>query len=700
MPTGSVTPVHPPPSATPSQVARPSTDLLLEAMVDQLDQHGEARPGQREMARLAADALGAGCSTAIRAGTGTGKSLAVLAGLAATLGHGRRAVLATATKALQDQYVDKELPILDRALHALDAPGLSWAVLKGRANYLCHLRFDELSARNADRPLRLALGALDQPDGAPTPPASRPDDDLVAELGTWARTTDTGDLSELELEIDHHLAAWVSTTSEGCPGASRCPHGEACWAEHAIGAARAAQLVVVNLALLGADLALGSALVGEVDLMVIDEAHDAEDVLAAAFGASLTLADVERLGRHARSLGRGSDDAGAADTAAASPDRLRRSLRRTGDRLGELLASRAGQRLPHGLEGDAPLRTTVSALAEQVSELQRLARQADTDSRSSLAVEVCRRDADRMAEVAGRLLADGSQDAVWVEEDATTLRRLPVDLGDRLASTAWDGRPVVLTSASVGPTTAVRLGLPHAELHDVGSPFDHRSAVVLYVPQLLEDVPSRQRSPSHADWFDAAWAETARIIDVAEGRTLVLCTSVRNAERFADRARQELVWPVLRQGESPTPVLLARFAAEEHSVLVGTMGLWQGVDVPGPSLSCVIVDRLPFPRPDDPLWQARTELAEARYVDSGGSPDDAGYQAFLEVSVPRAATLLAQGTGRLVRTATDRGLVAVLDPRLAEKPYRRTILDALPPMRRTRSRQDALEHLRATTRTT
>jgi ATP-dependent DNA helicase DinG len=256
---------------------------------------------------------------------------------------------------------------------------------------------------------------------------------------------------------------------------------------------------------------------------------------------------------------------------------------------------------------------------------------------------------------------------------------------------------VLLTSASVGPTTAGRLGLPDAELHDVGSPFDHRRAAWLYVPELLAHVPIRQRSPSHAEWFDAAWAEAARIIEVAEGRTLVLCTSVRNAERFADRARRDLAWPVLAQGDSPTPVLLARFAREEHSILVGTMGLWQGVDVPGPSLSCVIVDRLPFPRPDDPLWQARTELAEARVVERGGSPRDAGYQAFLEVSVPRAATLLSQGTGRLIRTATDRGLVVVLDPRLAEKPYRQTILDALPPMRRTRSRHDALEHLRATT---
>jgi ATP-dependent DNA helicase DinG len=307
---------------------------------------------------------------------------------------------------------------------------------------------------------------------------------------------------------------------------------------------------------------------------------------------------------------------------------------------------------------------------------------------------VCRRDADRLAEVVDRLTAGGDDDAVWVSDDSVAIQRVPVAVGERLACTAWEGRPVLLTSASIVATTAGRLGLPDAAFHDVGSPFDHREAVRLYVPEILGHLPARLRSPAHADWFEAAWTEAAAVIDAAQGRTLFLCTSVRNAERFAEHGRKELAWPVLAQGEQPKPVLLARFAEDEHSVLFGTMGLWQGVDVPGPSLSCVIIDRLPFPRPDDPLWQARTDLAARRFVEAGSS-DDAGYRSFLEVSVPRAATLMAQGTGRLIRTADDRGLVVVLDPRLAEKPYRRQILDALPPMRRTRSRKDALDHLRA-----
>jgi ATP-dependent DNA helicase DinG len=275
------------------------------------------------------------------------------------------------------------------------------------------------------------------------------------------------------------------------------------------------------------------------------------------------------------------------------------------------------------------------------------------------------------------------------------LRRVPVDLGERLETRGWQGRPVLMTSATVTAGTAGRLGLGRASFRDVGSPFEHREAAWLYVPELLGEVPSRLRSPSHPDWFEAAWVEAAAVIDAAEGRTLFLCTSMRNAERFAQQARRDLDWPVLLQGERPKQALLEEFATDEHSVLFGTMGLWQGVDVPGPSLSCVIVDRLPFPRPDDPLWQARTDHSAARLVAAGGPPADAGYRAFLEVAVPRAATLLAQGTGRLIRSAADRGLVVVLDPRLAEKPYRREILRELPPMRRTRTRQEALAHLQS-----
>lgn len=216
---------------------------------------------------------------------------------------------------------------------------------------------------------------------------------------------------------------------------------------------------------------------------------------------------------------------------------------------------------------------------------------------------------------------------------------------------------------------------------------------MLYVPPLLESAPPRERGPNNPDWMDEAWAEARLLIEAAEGRTLLLCTSMRNAREFAELAREDLDWPVLLQGQMPKPKLLAQFSADEHSIAVGTMGLWQGVDIAGSSLSLVIVDKLPFPRPDDSLWQARAEAARKRLVESGVAESDAGYRAFLEVQVPRAASLLAQGSGRLIRNATDRGVVAVLDPRLAEKAYRRQILAELPPMKRSRTRSEVVEHL-------
>lgn len=284
------------------------------------------------------------------------------------------------------------------------------------------------------------------------------------------------------------------------------------------------------------------------------------------------------------------------------------------------------------------------------------------------------------------------------------VRRLPIEVRDRLQLHAWGDRAVVLTSATVSTLLASRLGVGTSPegasaasdpvFADVGSPFDHRAAAMLYVPPLLQRAPPRDRTPNHPDWLDQAWSEAAGIIDAAEGRTLLLTTSMRNAAEFAERARSGLRWPVLLQGELPKPKLLAEFAADEHTVAVGTMGLWQGVDVAGSTLSCVIVDKLPFPRPDDPLWQARADAARTRLVASGVAEADAGYRAFLEVQVPRAASLLAQGTGRLIRTAADRGLVVVLDPRLAEKAYRGRILHEMPPMRRTRTRAEAIAHLR------
>ncbi|MCP4433906.1 MAG: ATP-dependent DNA helicase [Actinomycetia bacterium] len=647
---------------------------LLDELVESLPSGGETRDGQADMAALVAQALPTGGRLAVRAGTGTGKSLAVLAAVATT---GVRTVIATATKALQDQYADKELPFV--AAHR----DLHWAVLKGRSNYLCLARLAEAQSVLAGEPPPGAQDELFETEPTPGTPAdlSGASEDRLETITDWADSTVTGDLSELPFEIDRRTAPWVATGPDGCPGADKCAQGADCFAESAIAAAREAQVVLVNTALLGADLALEGALLGDAQAYVIDEAHEAEDILASAFGAELRGDDLLRVERNIR-------------VAMGDTEDLRSSLRRTAAVVDTELGEHADEVFREGFPDSGGIAATIARAAGVAAEAQSAARDAVKADGDDPRAEAARRSADRLAEMIDRLAADGTDDAIWVGDPGPTMRRVPIDVGDRLQMTAWGDAAVVLTSATVSAPMMGRLGLgSRAEFEDVGSPFDHRDAAMLYVPPLLSSDPPRDRNPNHPEWMDEAWAEAAELIDAAQGRTLFLCTSMRNAREFAERARDELPWPVLLQGEMPKPKLLAEFADDEHTVAVGTMGLWQGVDVAGPSLSLVIVDKLPFPRPDDPLWQARADAARRRLVEAGTPESDAGFKAFLEVQVPRAASLLAQGTGRLIRTASDRGLVAVLDPRLAEKSYRKAILDELAPMRRTRTRSEAIAHL-------
>lgn len=667
--------------------AAAASQRLLDRLTTALPGGGEAREGQREMAALVADALANKGRVAVRAGTGTGKSLAVLAAVAAS---GRRTVIATATKALQDQYSDKELPFTD------EHHGLPWAVLKGRSNYVCLARLEDARRLLSGEPGPEAQDALFEAPLADS--GTEPGDlaenqaDQVTQVMDWVEHTTVGDLAELPFELDWRTASWVSTGPDGCPGADRCTHGRDCFAEAAIQTARESLVVLVNTALLGADLSLEGALLGDAEAYVLDEAHEAEDILAAAFGAALRGEDLLTLERNMR-------------VGVGGCDELRSELRRCAAVLDRTLGEHIDEVFRDGFPSGGDIAMVVTRAQSAVSEARSLAKKeldrlglagnGDRDPAKARA-ESARRNADQLAEVIDRLTNDGAGDAIWVEERGPTIRRVPIDVGNLLADAAWGERSVVLTSATVSEPMMLRLGLGGgARFTDVGSPFDHRAAAMLYVPALLASHPPRDRTPNNSEWFDEAWAEAAELINAAEGRTLFLCTSIRNAREFATLAREELEWPVLLQGELPKPKLLAEFADDQHAVAFGTMGLWQGVDVAGPSLSCVIIDKLPFPRPDDPLWQARSDAARQRFIDSGVAESDAGYRAFQTVQVPRAASLLAQGTGRLIRRATDRGLVAVLDPRLAEKAYRRQILDELPPMRRTRTRSEAIAHLRS-----
>jgi ATP-dependent DNA helicase DinG len=591
----------------------------------------EARPQQVEMARAVAQAVATGRPLVVRAGTGVGKSLAYLCGAVPDLlDEGKKLVIATATKALQDQLAGKDLPTVAEA-----RPDLTWAVLKGRSNYLCRQAAAEAS-READS--ALPLGGDSPGIGAD-----------VKRLLAWAGTTVTGDRAELDFEPRPQAWSSVSVGSEECPGAQACPSGDSCLAEAAYERARDADVVVVNLHLLGAHVASGGYVLPDHDVVILDEAHETEDVLCGALGVTLTPGRVGAIAR----LVPGS------------------ALVRHRDTLDRCLTPLAGRRLADGAKGEPIVAETLGDLAQVVREERSALRgapdgeDADRKARRERATKAL----DGLAADIDTILDAADDYVTWVESSGTqpALRVSPIDVGGELAKVLWSSATPVLTSATIPPGIAARLGLGKDTVElDVGSPFDYRSQSLLYVPR-LPDV----RRPQHEA---AAHAELEFLIGAAGGRTLALFTSWR-AMRAARAAVEAAVpYRILAQDDLPKPALVEAFRTDETSCLFATMGFWQGVDVPGDACSLVVIDRLPFARPDDPVAEARRERA--------------GPAAFAVVDVPHAATRLAQGAGRLIRSATDRGVVAVLDPRLAESSYRPAILGALPPMRRTRERAD------------
>ena len=627
---------QPPGYRRPMTTADPVTGAL--ARVRAALPAGEDRPGQVAMADAVARAIADKRHLVVQAGTGTGKSLGYL--VPAIL-SGRRVVVATATKALQDQLAGKDLPFLARHLDA----AFEFAVLKGRSNYLCRQRASELAGDGDDQ---LTLDDLDEEVG-----------DLgreVVRLVEWGRTSATGDRSDLPFEP--RPVAWgaVSVGARDCPGAGRCPSGESCFAEAARERAEAADVVVVNTHLYGAHLASGGHVLPEHDVVVFDEAHALEDVAADSLGAELGGGRLRALARSARPLVRPDDAATVDDLDAA------------GGRLEEACAPWKDRRVPDDLGPD--LRAAVTLAAERVRRVTSAVRAGDGEAPRKA----------RVLEAAGHLAADlHVASAVppgyvaWVEgrpgSGGPVLRLAPVDVGELLAEKLWGQVTAVLTSATVPPRLSATLGMEadRCDELDVGSPFPHQEHGLLYCAAHLPD-------PRHPEHQAAMHAELAALVRAAGGRTLALFTSWRAMRAAAEAVDAQVPWPVLSQGDLPKPALVEAFASDERSCLFATMGYWQGIDVPGPSLSMVTIDRIPFPRPDEPLLQARRERA--------------GAAAFRAVDLPRAATLLAQGAGRLIRSATDRGVVAVLDPRLASATYRWDLVRALPPMRRTRHRAD------------
>ena len=641
-------------SATVSLAER-SLALLADA-TEALGETGEHRPGQEQMTVAVADAFENGRHLAVAAGTGTGKSLAYLVPAVAS---GRRVVVATATKALQDQLATKELPLLaaQPAARQLRPGGrpFRWALLKGRSNYICRQLLDEATRTG----IQLSLDTAGAGDGAPEPagePSGVTGD--FARLRDWADRSATGDRADVDRALPVGLWERLSVDATQCPGRNRCPQGGACFAEAARERAERADIVVVNTHLLVLHL-LGTPLLPTHDLVVIDEAHQFEDTVTGIAGISLG----ERRFRNA------GQDVNAVVAQAGVP------LANSGRRLAEILREHRGRQLP----ADGPSELTealtlaggrLAAATAALRAIQPAGDDAEAQRLRALG------EVSALGEDVAALLQRPEGTVAFVEGAATTpdLRLAHLEVGGLLREPLFEERTVVMTSATLGTATPAALGLAHDDYRhlDVGSPFDYRSAGLLYC---AAELPPRN-SPEFAA---AAIDELEALINAARGRTLALFTSHRMLDDAAGALRQRLRWPLLRQGDLPAPQLLERFAATDATCLFATIGFWQGVDVPGPALTLVTLDRLPFPRPDDPLLAARREHI--------------GDDSFRLVDLRRAGILLAQGAGRLIRSGSDRGVVAVLDSRLVTARYRSELLEEVPALRRTTDRAEVLDFL-------
>ena len=669
----------------------------LALVADSLPGGGEAREGQAEMAAAVGRAFGSRRHLVVQAGTGTGKSLAYLVPAALS---GEKVVVATATKALQDQLAGKDLPMVATAV----GTELTFAVLKGRSNYLCRQRASEVGGHGEQ--LNLSAGAIDPPDADDTLTPTREEGiadpgrlgDQVRRLLRWAEDTDTGDRAELDFEPHFRAWAMVSTTARECPGAFRCPSGRECFAEDARSRAAAADVVVVNTHLYGAHLASGGAVLPPHDIVVFDEAHEVEEVMTDSLGVEIGPGRFRALATGARGVvpARSSGSGNTLDLVAEVADQLQRVLRPlAGTRIprgiivgvesGNSDDGRAGAGTAQAEDGGPSLSEVITLATGRVGRLVSLLRQAERDGPDNEStVERSRR--DRLILAAGHLSDDLTKltsltddEVAWVDggSRSPSLRVSPIDVGPLLTERLWSEVTGVLTSATVPIGLVSRLGLPEdiTDQLDVGSPFDYRDHAMLYV---AKSIPDRRRPESEP----AIHIELEALITAAGGRTLALFTSWRAMHAAVEVLRDRLPFRVWAQSDLPKPALIEAFRSEESSCLFATLGFWQGVDVPGRTLSLVTIDRIPFPRPDDPVLQARR--------------DRAGSAAFGAVDLPRAGTLLAQGAGRLIRSAEDRGVVAVLDSRLATASYRGALLARVPPMKRSLDRDEVEAFLKAT----
>ena len=645
-------------SAADSAGAESPLQALLATAVSAIG--GTERSGQTVMAQAVWDAVTNRTHLAVQAGTGTGKSLAYLVP-AMQLAADKRGpvVVSTATIALQRQLVDRDLPRLADALREPLGRTPEFAILKGRNNYLCLNK--------------LRNGPEDEQDSLFEAPSSQLGAH-VKRLHQWAASTTSGDRDELVPGVPDQAWRQVAVTSRECLGVGRCPFGIQCYSERARRLAAEADVIVTNHALLAIDTLGEGGILPEHRVVIIDEAHELVDRVTSVASGELSAYAIDFA---VRRTGRLADETEIA------------RLSEAGNALTPLLATLPGGRMDHldqGLGATlAALRDAAVACAAQVRKIAAM-KDDDADPAEVTAAQTALVSLEEISVVAERMITTFDQpiaereEVAWLERpedwsDSTrpaSLHVAPLEVGEVLAEHLFADKTVVLTSATLtlgGSFTplARQWGLDAAAIGDqwagidVGSPFTHGRSGILYIAKHLPP-PTRDGLPP--EYLEELW----ELIKAAGGRTLGLFSSMRAAKAAAAAMRESLPYPVLCQGDDSTMQLVKEFAADEPTCLFGTLSLWQGVDVPGPSLRLVVIDRIPFPRPDDPLASARTRAADAR----GGS-------GFMEVSANHAALLLAQGAGRLLRSMDDRGVVAILDPRLVTKRYGEYLRASLPP---------------------
>ena len=619
-----------------------TTELLLDTAVEALG--GARRDGQMKMANAVTRALESERHLAVQAGTGTGKSLAYLVpAIRHAQNSGHTVIVSTATLALQRQLVERDLPRLVDALEAVMEVKPTFAIMKGRSNYLCMnkvARAEELAAEDAlmEEQEVSRMGRH------------------IQRIYEWADETESGDRDDLDPGVPDLAWRQVSVTSAECLGASRCPHGEECFAEAARRKAADVNIVVTNHALLAIDAVSDINILPEHEVVIIDEAHELDGRITSVSTAEITGRAIKMAANRAKSLGAQGKDQRLSQMADEfvmllgefppgrwidMPDNAKQQLTALGDTLRD--CKEAIARAPEGEQANDP---------ETFAERQNLANHLVTMSEAVA----------RILDVFATGDPSAQEDVVWVERDERsmidTLAVAPLSIAGMLHEKLFGEQTVVLTSATLAlggrfDAMAAQWGMPKGtwDSLDAGTPFNPAEKGILYVAKHLPQ-------PGRDGLATETLEEMRELIMAAGGRTLGLFSSRRAAEQAAQELKAKLPFDIYVQGEDSIGALVEKFSKNENSCLFGTLTLWQGVDVPGPSCSLVLIDRIPFPRPDNPLMQARTEAAQA-----------AGRSGFMEVSATHAALLMAQGAGRLLRSINDRGVVAVLDSRLETKRY-------------------------------